>query len=365
MAILYMHSFDYTTTTSELGCSVTGGTAIPTTAAARTGPQSLKIAAEGAFGIVGTVMFGIGSAPTSLWCQFAFRSPYAGMDAVNEGSGRFGIININEIRIGFVPTTFQIAATRAVSTILGYSSASNLKPLNSWIFIEASVTVHATAGSVLVKHNGVEVLNLTNIDTATGCAATISSLIITSGTGSSTDYAYYDDLIIGDTTGGISSPPGDARVEYIPPSAAGDRAQFTPSAGVNYSNVNETGTANDSNYNSSKVPGDMDLFAMTDLAGSGIVHAVQTVIRGRKDDAGTRTVAPVFRKSVNAADDTPRLYVGPDAPVTDTPSYVKSIFETSPDTGSAWGVDEINDIEYGYMIAGSQIFTVSAQIAGF
>jgi hypothetical protein len=123
----------------------------------------------------------------------------------------------------------------------------------------------------------------------------------------------------------------------------------------------------DAEYNSSDVVGATDLFAMPNI-GNGLVHGVQSVLRYKKDDAGFRTVQPVFyRADVDDGGDpppstTPRWYGGTKVPVFDTFVGSTQMLATSPLSGLAWTKDEINALQFGYAVGDAAMFTIDATV---
>ena len=109
-------------------------------------------------------------------------------------------------------------------------------------------------------------------------------------------------------------------------------------------------------------PGAMDLFTMADLAGSGLVRGVQAISRAKKDDAGFRKASPVFYKA-SGLGGTARFYKGSQVPVLDSFSNLPlQMFNTSPDTGVAWTVDEVNALQCGYAVGDAGMFTLDAKV---
>ena len=352
MAILKMFSFDNTTSLAELGFTNNLGAAV-SSVKSRTGSQSMRLTTTPWQGSID-----LPSATSSkFWIQFAVlfddvaTQYFVCLTSVV-------VILVNDLTMALEVWTTDLNRNKVTKIA---SSPDGLVTLYAWNFLEVYIEPANAGGILWVKWNGVQVINLTG-DT-TGIATSVTGVNFAVAGGPST---YYDDVILGDGTGPDHIVPvGDARVEYVPPNAAGASAQFTPTSGANYTTVSEIGNPNDTTYNSSMDVGAMDLFGMQDLGGSGIVHAVQTVIRSRKDDAGSRTIRPVIRKDLDADGDTPRIYAGPTSPVIDSSAYTTHLMPLSPFTGVAWSIDEVNEAQFGYMIGGSEVFTVSAEIAAF
>lgn len=211
-----------------------------------------------------------------------------------------------------------------------------------WYYVEAKVFVHDTTGTFDVKLNGASELALTGLDTRNGATTTIDTIRI-GNTGTAT--ASYDDLYILDTSGSAPTNDflGDCRVEAIFPTGAGNYAQWTPLSSTNVSNVDETTPDGDTTYNSSSTANQIDSFAYGNLTpSSATVYGLQYALYARKDDAGTRTIAPLARiSSTDYASATTHN-------LSTSYAYYLQIKEQSPASSSAWTVSEINGAEFGY-----------------
>jgi len=232
----------------------------------------------------------------------------------------------------------------------------------AWNYIEVKVTTFSTTlGAVTVRVNGVNDIAVTGVNTNRAATGTVSKVCFDGDYYGNTIFVV-DDLYVCNTSGTANNDfMGDIRIEYLVPTAAGVRTQFAASSGSNWQAVDEIG-ASDTDYNSSNVPGAMDLFTMSDLAGNGLIRGVQTISRAKKDDAGYRKAVPVFRKA-SGLGETARWYPGSKVPVGDAFSLLRmQVFETSPDTGAAWTVDEVNALQYGYAVGDAGMFTIDARL---
>jgi hypothetical protein len=366
MAIRVMHSFDYSTHWQDYEITLGQSIAIALSATTkRTGPQSLQFDGVGFYGATRPA-FKLGTQATTFWSQFAYLNTnliLADNGGASGGRGFHNLYGSANFCIGFNESDRSLEVYGPPGFIAS-STNVGLLPVNEWIFIEVKIVIAGSPnGSVLIKINGVTEINATGINTGTGY---VSSFDFSHQHGSETSFsAYLDDLIVGDGTGDSNTiPPGDARVEYLLPIGAGSKTEFTPLAGTNWGNVDDTPGHDDADYNSSPDTGATDVFAMSNLTGNGLIHGTQSVIRCRKDDAGYRKIRSAFYKPVGVGD-TVRLYGGTDAGVGDSFAYYKEIIEKSPDTGAAWTTEELADTQFGYSIGGGSQFSADAWVAEF
>jgi hypothetical protein len=106
-------------------------------------------------------------------------------------------------------------------------------------------------------------------------------------TSSSGSYPLIDDLIVHDNEAGFF---GDVQVETIRPDAAGNHTDFTPLAGSNFQNVDETTPDGDTTYNFSSTVNHKDTYRLADLAAaSGDIKALMVHITSRTPEACTDT----------------------------------------------------------------------------
>jgi hypothetical protein len=212
-----------------------------------------------------------------------------------------------------------------------------------WYYFEVRLKIHDTAGEIEVRIDGSPTPDIyqTNIDTQTSTLTTMDSATL-GLTGNGTWSV--DDLYLCDTTGPAPNNTflGDVRVVALLPSGSGNYTQWTPSTGSNYQNVDEAAPDGDSTYNSTATPSNKDTFAFGDLSMTGTVHGVQYILHARKDDAGTRVIAPMARISSTDYVSGTSHYLG------SSYAYYIQCLEQSPASSSAWTVSEINGAEFGY-----------------
>ena len=234
-----------------------------------------------------------------------------------------------------------IEALRGNGTILGTSG--NALSSDTYYYLEFKVKFDDTTGTIDIQLNGASTLALSGIDTNNGGTSTATSFLMgyaNSGIGATPGYSF-DDVYLANTSGSVNNDfLGPVRVVAVLPDGAGNSADFTPSAGSNYQNVDETSQDGDTTYNSETTPGDHDTYTFGALGVTGTVKGVQTNLMVRSDGAGAETVRPKIRIATTD-------YSGTTVGVTTSYADSLEIFETSPATATAWTVTEIDGAEFG------------------
>lgn len=336
MALRFMDSFDHYAT-ADIGKKwTTPGAATISAGNGRNGTASLRLVASS------TCQKVLGSQATWI----------AGFATKIESPGASDIFNLWDsatvhIRVNWTAAN-RIEIKRNTTLLATSTTVFNA---DTWYYLEFKITIHDTAGVVQMRVNGVaETLTFvtgteTTQDTRNAGNASADTFLFRTTTGE----FHFDDLYLLDGTDGTAAQGaannaflGDCRVEALLPSGAGNSAQFTPSAGSNYQNVDDATADGDSTYNASSTSGHIDSFAMGNLTmTSGSIYGVQTNLWARKDDAGSVSLQPHFR--ISSTD-----YARTSVSLSD--SYVDhlAIEGKDPDTGSLWTVSGVNGAEYGY-----------------
>lgn len=239
-------------------------------------------------------------------------------------------------------TDSSLSAVRGNGTVLG-SSAGAVVPFDEvYRYIEWKVTLHNSAGAIQVWVNGVSVINLSGIDTTNTANAYATHHRI--GQIAGNQRCRFDDYYVLNGDSGSNTPLGDCRVVPLAVTGAGNSTQFTPSAGSNFQNVDDTNPNDDTDYNASSTAGHKDLFALADSAvTAGTVHGLQVITRARKDDAGARTMRNLIR--TNGTD-----FESGDFAMADSYQSFGEVWDVNPDTAAAWTISDINALEAGYKV---------------
>jgi hypothetical protein len=219
------------------------------------------------------------------------------------------------------------------------ATGTTVLSLNVWYWIEIKVTF-ANAGTIEVKLDGASEIASTAADTTNTANAFANQILIAAGSNGQYDF---DDLYLCDNSGANNNDfLGIRRVQTVAPSGAGSSSQWTPSAGSNNQNVDDSpGPDDDTTYNSTATAGHVDLYAMSDLAGSpSDVAFVQTVIRARMDDAGPRSIRDKCKSGGTTSD-------GASKALSVSYNNYLQLRETDPDTGVKFTAAGFNAAEFG------------------
>lgn len=243
-------------------------------------------------------------------------------------------------------TDGTLSVVRGTGTTVagGTSSAGNFLVANTVYHVEMKVTIAdaISAGSCVVRVNG-----LTWITVTTGedlkSTANATANIIRVGSSLNLGNCDIDDVYICDGTGSANNGLlGDVMVSVLRPSGAGNSTGWTPSAGSNYQNVDETTSDGDTTYNSTATPGAVDLYALDDLAANpGAIKGLQWNAMIRKDDASSYVLNRVIR--TGGVDYTGSTSIAPNT------TYVNyhEIFDVNPGTSAAWTKSEVDALQAG------------------
>jgi hypothetical protein len=205
-----------------------------------------------------------------------------------------------------------------------------------WYYIEVDYNCHDTTGAWEVRFNGVAIIGPTSgLDTRNGgTAGLVDSINLSELSGGA---QHIDDLYIASG----SDFQGDCRVITRLPNGEGALTDWTPSTGTdNSALVDDAAPNDDTDYVSSSTANQRDTYLYADLGVTGAVRAVQVGMMARKDDAGTREIAPVVRQGgVNydgAAQNLSTAYAG-----------LYQLYAQDPSTAAAWSVAGVNSAEFG------------------
>jgi len=203
--------------------------------------------------------------------------------------------------------------------------------------IEVRVKVADSGGIIQVKLNGVLDIDYSG-DTKPGTDTQFNLFYLGSAYGSSYGHGWYDDLVVDD-----AAWIGDTKIQGIKPTAAGNSAQWTPSAGSNFQCVDEV-PPDDADYVETNTAAILDTHTFGDLVGSiQAIKCVQVHARSMKEGAPTPQNLQLAVRS-GATD----YFSGNKAVPAAAPKGLFNIWETDPATAAAWLASGVNAAEFGY-----------------
>ena len=309
----------------------------------------------GSFGISSfTGRDGIGYAPSSeananLMAGFAAAQELIfGFShfATKSASSRFFTLHHEDwIQVGLhLSSGGLLYCSRGGTTYLGQST----KRINTfmWNHIEVRVKIaNSPDGTFEVRVNNEVVMDLTGLDTQNNPSAALMDSVEISGANSSADRI--NDWYVMDLTGTrLNDFLGDCRIETLHPDGVGAAADFTPSAGANWQNVDEDGNPDeDTTYNEDTVVSSKDRLTHGNLAGAPTtIHAVAVGVCMKKSEAGPRTARAVAYDGVSEGE-------GADIyPAFGDYAWYQHIFEDHPSGAAVWTASEVDSGEFGYKI---------------
>lgn len=250
------------------------------------------------------------------------------MDVFTDG------VTTQHIRVQWAATG-ALEIYRGTSTTLLATSTAVIR-FSEWNYVEVGVHIDDTVGWVEARINGVTVATYSG-DTRNGGTSTDISAIRFTGQNTALLDDYYICNSLGSTNNGFL---GDVRVVTLVPTGAGTTTGLTPSAGTNWSNVDElpVGTTD---YNYSSVSGTRDTYAMADLPTTpSSIYAVKTALWARKSDTGAMSAKTAMRVNTTTA-------YGATQVLNTSVSYYFDTFELSPASSAAWTATEVNGMEAG------------------
>jgi len=214
------------------------------------------------------------------------------------------------------------------SNLLG---SSPVFPTTTWQYVELSVTRNGSTGTVDLKIDGASVLSLTGQNTGSSAIDNISLR----GLGGNTKF---DDLYVVNSITSL----GECRVTTLVPNAdTADKDWAANSGSNNYDRVNQAPADGDTTYISSSNVGDIDLYDMGALGFTPAqIHAVQTAIVARKDDATLRQVRAKLKSGSTTAD-------GGDHTLGTSYNTFRELLTQDPDTSAAWSASGVNAVQVG------------------
>lgn len=229
------------------------------------------------------------------------------------------------------------------------TEAGNSLTGGAWHWVEIKVLFGTTAanGSVTIKVDGTTVITGTSLDTNT--TGTGVGRIEFGPAGNSANPAYIDDVVVMNLTGSTMNDfIGDSRINTHTPVADGGVVNWTATGAANdYQCVDDSpnATNGDTDYIASSTVGQESRFDMSNTALTPTtVHAVHLRYRGKKTDAGTRTLRGLINSSSTES-------VGTEYGLSDGYRWFwGDIFTLDPNGSIPWTEASVNALQVGVEI---------------
>lgn len=235
-----------------------------------------------------------------------------------------------------------------------HSSAAGVFTTNKWTYIEIQSTCGASE-TITVRLNGVVLMTVTGVNTdiaGTGTANCVS-FACTGAASDSVCVIYYDDVYIldgQDASGGsaVKTANNDfLGAVHVPcgfPTAPGYYSQFTPLANANWQEVNNINFS-DSAYVATATASDKDTYGFPSTQADAVVFGVQLNIVARKDNAGPRVLAPLYR-----GEGTDYAQTAAEIGLSNTYETVQAEFDNDPATSETWTAAGVNAGQFGQVM---------------
>lgn len=344
MTLFYMDSFDHYDGTVANLSTVSGlsssNNALVTTRV-RTGTYSLR----GTSSSNGYLVIGLPDVRAKLGFGFGYWQDSASSGqklicAFTNNTGSTAGIDFNIYVSVLASGAIEVRRQYGSGTLLG-TSATSVISYGAWNHIEIMAVASNTVGQVQIRVNGIEVLNLTGLDTVyTGTEyfgsiyLDTSAITSTNGNGNT---RFYDDLFAWDGLGSLNNDfIGDRKVVTLNPTDNTSAAEWTVSgAATAVQAINDTNNGDTSYISASdSVPVTSDFEIANPDASVGAIAGVMTVVCAKKVDAGTAILSPQMVVSSSATSDATHS-------ISDSYAYYNRVHETNPSSGTPWSASAL------------------------
>lgn len=270
------------------------------------------------------------SAVGQLYASMRYRpmlstSSYGIMSFFNAGTALLHVVRLSPSAIAIYRGSTQIT-----STTVNF-------PDNVTYLIETYYLPATSNGVVIVKMNGLGVINFTGQTTPGATTITRWGAGYNDMTLNNSANCYVDNIVLDD-----ADWIGPARIAGLRPSSSGSSTQWTASSGQNWDTVDEV-PPSDADYNYCVQNGLVDLFTFSDL--SGQIEAIKCVqVQARALIQGN----PIVNKLQLGVRSGSNNYFSNSKNVSTSPIGVWHLWRTDPATSEDWTVNGVNNAEFGY-----------------
>ena len=217
---------------------------------------------------------------------------------------------------------------------------------DTWYLLEAHIKIDSSTGIVQIKLDGKAELEIDYTgNTGTGSATSIKFFMDVGYLGEISK-AYFDDIALNDTTGGIDDAwPGEGKIIVMKPGGDSTPLELTPSAAVDhYTLVDDFPTDGDTTYVEGSVDDEEDIY---DLEACGLTDVIITRIwteaRAKDTAASGKSVALITLASGGAEVSGGDVVLGG----TYTTKVLGAEQLVNPVDSAAWEVADIDALQGG------------------
>ena len=272
-----------------------------------------------------TINYKVVTARDAYYMSFLMRSATSGCNvAVNIGNGTTVLGRVH------FTTTAGIKAYRDDGVTL-LDTGDTILNINTTYLIEAYYLPKTDGtGSFIVKVNGVEEINYTGQTSNSALQIDRVTIVVPANS------CYLDNFIL-DSSDWI----GRTKIQAIVPTGAGTTTQYDPSTGSNYACVDEL-PYSDTDYISTNTPDEIDTYATGNMTGDvGSVKCVQLQARTKYEGSSAVTKLDLAVRSGGTN------YFSADKTLTTSYTTESNLWETNPNTSTAWTETTVNAMEIG------------------
>jgi hypothetical protein len=228
------------------------------------------------------------------------------------------------------------------------SSPADVYTHHAWVHVQIKVVLHATAGTFILRVNGVELINWTGPTALT--SGTITGVTWRTNSSGGSERLYIDDLWVCDSVNAAATQGrpyndflGDLKVVTLVPTGAGDTTQWTPSFGANWDTLDENPPDTVAYVSTSSAnSGFRDLYACTDLPAEAIsVLALQAKSYALSTDVGLARYKPIVKEHGVVSP------LGNHATNISVTPYTGPMTTVRPSDGALIGVADVNAMQIG------------------
>ena len=212
---------------------------------------------------------------------------------------------------------------------------------NRWYYIEIKVYFHNSAGTVEIRVNGIAVYTTSSKDTLSGSYGTGDVFVLYAPENN----CAFDDFYLCDDTGSDNNDfLGPIKVETLRPTSDDGTQNWTPSTGVDhYALVDDANMWDPAEYVQASGANIDDLWGYENLSKiTGTIHAVQLITSVWTDTGVPRTLQGICKSG-----GTPYYGTAKGVGATTEALPYEAIWETDPDTASAWTSANVDAASFG------------------